>query len=142
LKNADPIMTQQYIEKADQFLQSMQLLADDIANYRSGIGLMAIHSAISLTDAITVGLTGTRGKYDDHAESARELERLCASNRISNRQGVKHFRWLLQKKNTVAYEHARFDDDSVRLAVDKADRFSAWAYNQFKEILRGAQAGP
>jgi hypothetical protein len=138
LKNLSPIETQQYIEKADHFLKGMNLLSDDVRNYRSGIGLLAIHSAISLSDAISVGLTGKKGKYQDHMQAARGLNRLCASNKISNLQGVRLLEWLLGQKNTVAYEHRRFDDDSVRMAVDRAERFSAWAYNHFREILRAA----
>ena len=141
MTNVDPVTTQQYIDKADHFFHGMKLLADDVRSYRSGVGLLAIHSAISLGDAIKVGLTGKRGKYQDHAQSARELGSLCASNNVSNTQGVEHLGWLLGKKNSVAYEHRRFDDDSVRLAVDKAEKFNAWAYNNFKEILRGDQAG-
>jgi hypothetical protein len=137
LKNISPTQTQQYIEKADHFLQGMKLLIDDVSSYRTGIGLLAIHSAISLSDAIRMGLTGKRGKYQDHAQAAQELNRLCASHKISNRQGIEHFRWLLGQKNAVAYEHRRFDDDSVRLAVEKAERFNVWAYDQFKEVLRG-----
>jgi hypothetical protein len=136
LKNISPIQTQQYIEKADHFLQGMKLLNDEVSSYRTGIGLMAIHSAISLSDAISVGLTGRRGKYQDHAQAARELNKLCASHRISSRQGIGHFAWLLGQKNAVAYEERRFDDASVGLAVEKAERFHAWAYNYFKEILR------
>jgi hypothetical protein len=142
LKNVDPVTTQQYIEKADHFLQGMKLLAEDVKSYRSGIGLLAIHSAISLSDAIKVGLTGKRGKYQDHARAARELSKLCASNNVSNTQGVNHLAWLLSQKNAVAYEAARFDDDSIRQAANRADRFNAWAYNYFKEILRGPQSGP
>jgi len=115
----------------------MKLLNDDVSSYRTGIGLLAIHSAISLGDAITVGLTGERGKYQNHAQAAAELNRLCVSNKISNVQGIRHFEWLLGQKNAVGYEHPRFGDDSVRLAVEKAERFNVWAYNHFKEILRG-----
>ena len=136
MRNVDPATTQLYIHKAGHFLQGMKLLNDDVPNYRSGVGLLAIHSAISLSDAISVGLTGKRGKYHDHAQAARGLNKLCASNKISNRQGIDHFKWLLGQKNAVAYEHRRFDDQSVRAAVDRAERFSAWAYNYFREILR------
>jgi len=136
LKNISPIATQQYVEKADHFLQGMELLNDDLSSYRTGIGLLAIHSAISLSDAITVGLTGERGTYQDHARAVRELEQLCSSNRISNKKGISHFKWLLAQKNVVAYHADRLDDASVKLAVDRAERFSAWAYNHFKEILR------
>jgi hypothetical protein len=115
----------------------MKLLSDDNRDLRYGVGLLAVHSAISLSDAISVGLTGKRGKYQDHAQAARELDLLCGSYKIANRQGIDHFRWLLGQKNAIAYEHRRFDDDSVRLAVEKAERFNVWAYNHFKEVLRG-----
>jgi hypothetical protein len=65
------------------------------------------------------------------------LDKLCASNRIANTKGIKHLAWLLSKKSLVAHGHPRFDDDSVHLAVDKAEKFNAWAYNEFKEVLRG-----
>jgi hypothetical protein len=137
LRNADPGMTQQYLEKADHFLQGMKLLGDDVTSYRSSIGLLAVHSAISMADAIKVGVTGKRGKYQDHAQAADELEKLCASNGVLNTQGVSHLRWLLARKNDIAYGRRRIDDSSLGLAVDRAERFSAWAYNCFKEILRG-----
>jgi hypothetical protein len=137
LKNKSPIKTRQYIEKADHFLQGMKLLSDDVPSYRSGVGLLAIHSAISLNDAITVGLTGKRKIYQDHTHAARELGRVCSSAGVPDRKGVGHFKWLLGQKNAVAYEHREFDDKSVRLAVEKAERFNVWAYDQFKEILRG-----
>ena len=138
MKNIDPVATKRYVDKADHFFQGMRLLGDDIESYRSGVGLLAIHSAISLSDAITVGLTGKRGRYQDHAQAARELERICSTNKV-DRRGLEHFRWLLAKKNAVAYQEVRFDDASVKLAVDKAQRFNAWAYIQFREVLR-AQA--
>jgi hypothetical protein len=137
VKNVNPTTTQQYAEKANCFLRGMKRLNDDDANYSSSVGLLAVHSAISLSDAINVGLTGKRGKFQDHTQAVRELDKLCASHKISNTQGVDHFKWLLGQKNAVAYEHRRFDETSVRLAIEKAERFNAWAYNHFKEILRG-----
>jgi hypothetical protein len=137
VKNLDRITTQQFIEKADHFFDGMKMLFDDVPSYRTGIGLLAIHSAISLGDAIVVGLTGKKEKYQDHAQAAQKLTKLCGSHKILNKQGIEHFRWLLAQKNTVAYQERRFDDASVRLAVDKAGKFSAWAYEIFKEVLRG-----
>src|SRR5271170_167789 len=105
----------------------MKLLNDDVPHYRTGIGLLAVHSAISLSDAIRVGLAGERGTYQDHAQAASELQRLCSTNRISDRKGIGHFKWLLAQKNIVAYQAERLDDASVEMAVDKAESFSAWA---------------
>jgi hypothetical protein len=44
LKNVNPIETQQFIDKADHFLHGMNLLNDDVPYYRTGIGLLAIHT--------------------------------------------------------------------------------------------------
>ncbi len=90
-----------------------------------------------LATAIKVALTGEPGKYEDHKQAANELDKLRASNGVSDANGIKHLTWLLSKKSAVAYQHSRFDDSSVRLAKEKAERFNAWAYNHFKEILRG-----
>jgi hypothetical protein len=49
LKNLDPIATQQYIEKADHFLQAMKLAALELAPYRTGIALLAVLAPSRLT---------------------------------------------------------------------------------------------
>ena len=136
LINKNRIATKEYIEKADHFFQGMRLLRDDVPAYRTSIGLLAIHSAISLSDAIKSGTNGKRGKYQDHAQAAGELERLCVSTKVSDRKGITHLKWLIGQKSFVAYSQYRLDDTSVRQAVDKAERFNAWAYNSFKEVLR------
>ena len=114
----------------------MKLLNDDVSAYRTGVGLLAIHSAISLNDAIIVGITGHRGKYENHVQAADELDNICKLTKVMNSKGVRHLRWLLAKKNRVAYEHRRLDDDSVQMAVDLAKKFHSWAYNYFREVLR------
>jgi hypothetical protein len=139
MNNISPVATQHHVDKADHFLHGMNLLADDPSHYRTAIGLLAIHSAISLSDAITVGLTGKRGKYQDHGRGATELEGLCSSNRVSDKKGIAHFKWLLPRKSAVAYRSDRLDDASVKMAVDRAQRFNAWAYNEFREVLRAKE---
>jgi len=118
----------------------MNLLFDDMPSYRTGIGLLAIHSAISLSDAIKVGLTGKKAKYQDHARASLELERICSSAGVGDKRGLVHFKWLLAQKTAIAYSQDRLDDSSLRQAVDKAQKFNAWAYNCFREILRDTEA--
>lgn len=118
----------------------MRLAADDLPAYRSGIALLAVHSAISLNDAIAAGLTGKAGRHQDHVEAAAELQRLAKKHGVGNLNGVGHLRWLLSEKTSIAYGRYRLDDAFVRLSVSRAERFHAWAYNYFKEILH-ASAG-
>ncbi len=96
------MLTAHYVDKADHFLQGMRLLADDFATYRTGIGLLAIHSAISLNDAILAGVTGERSKAEDHSAAARELERVCGELKIEKTPGVRHFSSLLRRKSDIA----------------------------------------
>jgi hypothetical protein len=118
----------------------MKLAALDLAPYRTGIALLAVHSAISLNDAITAGVTGKKSKHQDHMEAAKELEGISKKHRIQNLNGVSHFRWLLTEKTRIAYRRERLDDALIHMAVDKAEKFHSWAYNYFKEILHASVA--
>ena len=136
LSSRDPILTQRYIQKADHFLQAMKLVSDDLPAYGSSIALLAVHSSISLNDAIAVGITGTRSRSEDHRRAATELERLCNASKVSDRRGIQHFSWLLSKKSDIAYGDRRLDEMFLRTARDRAERFQAWAYTNFKGVLR------
>jgi hypothetical protein len=136
MENRAPILTAHYLDRADQFLNAMKLLADDLPSYKTSVGLLAVHSAISLNDAILAGVTGKRSKREDHPSAARELRRICNKLRIENRNGIHHFSWLLGKKSDIAYGDQRLTDNLMQLSVDKAEKFSNWAYTYFREVLR------
>lgn len=95
MKNVDPVATRQYIEKADHFFQAMKLAADDLTSYRTGIALLAIHSAISLNDAIAIGITGNKRRNQDHSKAATDLEKMARHLGLNDLNGIRHFRWLL-----------------------------------------------
>jgi hypothetical protein len=137
LKNCDQALTQHYVEKADHFLQAMKLLSDDMSAYASSVALLAVHSCISLNDAIAVAATGKRNKREDHKRAVKNLEHICAANNVADRKGLLHLTWLLACKTDVAYGERRLDSAFFANARDKAERFHAWAYNNFKGVLRG-----
>jgi len=118
----------------------MRLLADDFGAYRTSIGLLAIHSAISLNDAILAGVTGQSGKSEDHSSAARELERICGELKVEKMPGVRHFSLLLSRKSDIAYGDQRIDDNDVKTVIDRAERFANWAYTHFKEVLGGRRS--
>src|SRR5260221_3065158 len=135
-----PILTDHYVDKADHFLHGMRLLAYDLGAYRTSIGLLAIHSAISLNDAILAGVMGQSRKSEDHSIAARELERICGELKIDKMPGVRHFSLLLSRKSEIAYGDQRIDDNDVKSVVDRAERFANWAYTHFKEGLGGRRS--
>jgi hypothetical protein len=135
VKNVDPLATQQFIEKADHFFQAMKLVKDDPDAYRTSVALLAVHSAISLKDAVVIGLTGKKSRHQDHSAAVHGLEGLSRKFRISNKNGIGHLRWLLAGKTKIAYSRERLDDAMLHMSIDRAERFHSWAYNHFKEIL-------
>lgn len=135
MENRAPILTARYVEKADHFLQGMRLLAEDIPSYRTGIGLLAVHSAISLTDAILAGVRGEHSKPEDHSAAVHALEKVCNELRIERMSGIRHFALLLGTKSAIAYGDQRVGDNDLKFAIDKAERFANWAYTHFKEVL-------
>jgi len=135
MENRDPLLTSHYAEKANHFLHGMRLLADDFTAYKTSIGLLAIHSAISLNDAILAGVTGARSKSEDHSAAARELERICDELKIEKLHGIHHLSSLLGQKSHIAYGDERVADSDVQSAISRAERFANWAYTHFKEVL-------
>ena len=125
--------------RSDTFLHAMQLLSLDVNEYGNAVALLAVHTVISLADAILIGCTGKRGNEQDHLAAIGALSRLCGERRI-NRDGIGHYRWLLEKKTPFSYGDRRLDPDKdITSARSKAERFTAWAYKHFDEI---AKAGP
>lgn len=136
MENRSPLLTAHYKEKAQHFFQGMELLADDLIAYRTAVGLLAIHSAISLNDAIIVGTTGRRSKSEDHRAAAQDLKQVCHEMKVKDLEGVRHFTWLLSKKTLVAYGEDRINEDDLKSTISRSQRFENWAYRNFKEVLR------
>jgi hypothetical protein len=136
LTSRDPALTQHYVEKADHFFQAMKLVSEDMSSYASSVALLAVHSSISLNDAIAVGVTGRRTKSEDHKRATSDLEKLCRASEVTDRKGVHHLSWLLSRKTDIAYGEKRLDRTFLLVARDRDERFQAWAYNNFKGVLR------
>jgi hypothetical protein len=122
----DPVLMQHYVEKADHFFQAMRLVSEDMSAYASSVALLAIHSSISLNDAIAVGVTGKRSKSEDHKRAATDLDRLCKVRKVTDRKGVQHLAWLLATKTDVAYGERHLDKTFLLATRDRAERFQAW----------------
>jgi hypothetical protein len=105
----------------------MQLLRTDDAFLNSS-ALLAIHCAISYSDALRVGLGGSETTAaEDHSFAATDLERLLSARRFEDRTGFRHLRGLLSKKTLVAYGSHHLNDSDFLDLVTKAERFATWA---------------
>jgi len=122
-------------DRADSFLRTIQLVGAD-PDYIEAVPLLAVHSAISLADAILIVCTEQRASDVNHRETLKALQALCAAGQ-RNSDGLQHLSWLLRRKTDLSYGDDRLDlDGDIKAARLHAERFAAWAYTTFPEIGR------
>jgi hypothetical protein len=120
------VQVQHYIERAADFLQGMQLTRTD-ESYWNSSALLAIHSAVSYSDALRVGLGDQKLSADDHKQAADSLHRLLAEKKLDDQAGFKHLQFLLSKKTLVTYSARRLEHTDYETLFTKAERFAQWA---------------
>lgn len=120
-----------YYRRATQLADAMKLCQDDLSAYASAVALLAVHSAISYSDALLIGLGSKRPHGENHLEAITALKRACTRAKI-DQQGVGHFQKLLGVKTDVSYSEKRVDDERIAALCVTAERFQVWA----ERILR------
>ncbi len=128
-----------YRERAESFIEAMKLLFGG-HEYRHAVALLAVHSAIAFADAVTLALTGNRGRYQDHREAVRQFRRICRRPDVKvEPEGLGHFEWLVSNKNKFSYDDQPIVPDEVRMSYVRAERFQAWVYRNFKQVVARSQ---
>jgi hypothetical protein len=117
---------QHYLQRATDFLEGMQLTRTD-ESYWNSSALLAIHAAVSYSDALRIGLGDQRLSADDHRQAADELQKALPSRNAGNQTGIKHLRYLLSKKHLVAYGDHRLEQADYETLFTRAERFALWA---------------
>lgn len=110
----------------------MKLCQDDLPAYGSAAALLAVHSAISYSDAVLIGLGEPRPRGENHRQAVTALRRACAEAKVNSR-GVSHFERLVQAKTAISYGDQAIDHERIRAFCSTAERFQVWA----ERILRG-----
>jgi len=114
-----------YYRRATQLADAMKLCQVEPSAYASAAALLAVHSAISYSDAVLIGLGGARPR-GEHREAITALKRACTGARVDD-QGIVHFQKLLSAKNDIAYDEKPVDNERVTALCIAAERFRVWA---------------
>ena len=113
-----------YLAKAQQFCAEAK--SASMNSRHDAAMLNAVHAAISAADAICVALGGRRSSDADHQRAADLLQEIGGRSSDIAIQ-VRRLRELLAKKNVVEYESRQATAKEATSAVQKAERFVAWA---------------
>ena len=111
-----------FFAKAREFMDTMeQALA---ASQWDSVGLQAVHTVISASDAVAVYYGGVRSAEPDHRAVVGLLEDILGSDIAA---ASRHVSNVIAKKNTVEYEQRRLTAKEARDMAEHARRFVEWA---------------
>lgn len=126
-------LVQHYLSRAIDMFDAMVLLQDDAA-FKNSSALLAIHSAISYSDALRAGLGDDKLAADSHDRAADALQALMNEQDSRSDAGVKHLRFLLSRKSVVAYSAKRMEHSDYEALITRAERFAKWADSTAREL--------
>ena len=115
-----------YISRAADFIRGMKVTQDDEL-YRSSSALLAIHAAVSYSDALRTGLGDRQLSNDDHRTATDKLKQLLNARKYDDLSGLAHLQALISKKSHIAYGDRHLDLSECQLLATKAERFVRWA---------------
>jgi hypothetical protein len=115
-----------YYHRATQLADAMKLCRDDLPAYASAAALLAVHSAISYSDAILIGLGGRRPRGESHREAVTALRRACTRAKL-DQHGITHYQKLVSTKTDISYGEKQVEDERVEALCITAERFRVWA---------------
>lgn len=121
------IQVQHFLGRARDFLKGMDLLKDDLTEYRFSSALLGIHGAISYSDALRTGMGCTDVSSDDHCSAGDDLKSRLAAQKFEKLQGADRLGKLLSKKSRIAYAGEAAAETAIKDIVLQAQRFAFWA---------------
>ncbi len=127
------VQVQHYLTRARDFLHGVDLLKEDLDEYRYSSALLGIHAAISYCDAMRVGLGSTRLSSEDHSNAVADLRSQLGEHMGNARGGPDRLGRLLGYKSKIAYGPYESGLDFGKIVQD-AIRFAAWAESAGKTM--------
>ena len=123
-RQVDRTRWQQFHTVAQNFAQAAQMATE--FQYWNAAGVLFVHAAIALTDALTVKVGGVKSAGEDHMLAADLLESVLAVD-AEAQKAIRHLRALVQEKTLVSYSGAIYRQEDVRRMARHLERFRRWA---------------
>lgn len=110
-----------YLEKAEEFYKLMQIAEEQ--NLWNGVGLNAVHCAISACDALSTFYLGERSRSQKHEDAIVLLERVPLKDMAGK---TRQLTSILAIKNLVEYEARDFYKEDARKIITQTERLYEW----------------
>jgi len=94
--------------------------------YWNAAGVLLVHAAIALTDALTVKVGGVKSAGEDHMLAASLLETVVVID-TEGKKAIGHLRALIEEKTLVSYSGELYRREDIRRMGRHLDRYRTWA---------------
>ena len=98
--------------------------------YRAA-GILLVHAAIALTDALTVRAGGVKSTGETHQEAV-DLVRELLPNATGLAQALRHLEAIIHEKNRVSYTGDPFTATDITRMRSHHERFALWVRDQLR----------
>ena len=113
-----------FLHVADNFYKSAELAKE--FEYWNASGLLIIHSAIALTDALTVKVGGVKSSGEDHMAAVGLLRETVSLDERGN-EAARHLVRMIDQKNLVSYSGDIYTRAEVAALWKHLERYRSWA---------------
>ncbi len=109
---------------SESFIKGAELAYE--FEYHNAAGVLIIHAAIALADAVTIKLSSQKCSGDNHYEIISLLKDVTPDSKLKN-NAVNQFKNLIDHKNAVSYSGDIYLKKDLDKLFKHFDRFSKWA---------------
>lgn len=118
-----------FLKVADNFSEAAGLAVE--YEYFNAAGVLIIHSAIALADAVTIRFSSAKCTGDNHYEVIKLLKESVPNSKIAS-NAITHFEKLIDHKNAVSYQGELYKQSDINMLLKHHERFESWV----KAILK------
>jgi len=114
----------EYVKVAQNFYDGADLARE--FQYWNAAGVLIVHAAIALADAIAIKMGGVKSRGSDHQDTVALLEELIVTNK-ENQRALHQLRRIIDHKNAVSYSGEVYERADIEQLWKLVTRFRDWA---------------
>jgi hypothetical protein len=113
-----------FLKVSENFFEGAKLAAD--FEYFNAAGVLIVHAAIAMADAVTIRFSSSKCSGDNHYEIIKLLKETAPAS-AQNKSALIQFEKIIDHKNAVSYQGLIYVKEDIDQLVKHFERFSNWA---------------
>jgi hypothetical protein len=113
-----------FLKVSENFFEGAKLASD--FEYFNAAGVLIVHAAIALADAVTVRFSSSKSSGDNHYEIIQLLKETAPVS-SQTKSALTKFERIIDHKNAVSYQGLIYNKEDIDQLLKHFERFSNWA---------------